>query len=91
MRVGRSVSGTTTTYLQDLASGLPHVLAETSAGTTTRYTYGMDQIAQVSKEQALGIEQISKAISDIDKSTQQSAAQSEELMRTMAAFQTSQA
>ena len=50
----------------------------------------MDQIAQVSKEQAVGIEQISKAISDIDEATQQSAAQSEELMSTMAAFQTSQ-
>jgi methyl-accepting chemotaxis protein len=41
----------------------------------------MDQIAQVSKEQALGIEQISKAIADI--------LQSEELVNTMTTFQTS--
>jgi methyl-accepting chemotaxis protein len=48
----------------------------------------MDEIARDSREQANGIEQISQAFSSIDKSTQHAAAQSEELIDAMSAFQT---
>ncbi|PDV97132.1 DUF6531 domain-containing protein [Candidatus Chloroploca asiatica] len=47
VRVGRTVDGTATSYLQDLAFGLPQVLVETSGADTTRYVLGLDQIAQV--------------------------------------------
>jgi len=47
VRVGRIVDGTATTYLQDLAGGLPIVLSETSGANTSRYVYGADLIAVV--------------------------------------------
>jgi RHS repeat-associated protein len=47
VRIERTVSGTTTEYLQDLASGLPVVLSETTGGNTLGYVYGSDLIAQV--------------------------------------------
>jgi len=47
VRIGRTVSGTATSYLQDLASGLPQVMAETTIGNTLQYVVGSDLIAQV--------------------------------------------
>ncbi|GIW91484.1 MAG: hypothetical protein KatS3mg109_1916 [Pirellulaceae bacterium] len=47
VRVGKTVNGTTTTYVQDLAAPLPVVLAETTGGQDTLYIYGLDLIAQV--------------------------------------------
>lgn len=46
VRVGRSVNGSATTYLQDLSAGLPIVLSETTGSNTSRYVYGSDLIAQ---------------------------------------------
>jgi methyl-accepting chemotaxis protein len=48
----------------------------------------MAEIARDAQEQAAGIEQISKAISSIDESTQKNAHESQELIAAMAAFQT---
>jgi RHS repeat-associated protein len=48
VRVGKTVSGTTTSYLQDLGAGLPTVVAETTSGNTVQYVLGTDMIAQVS-------------------------------------------
>jgi len=47
VRIGRTVSGTATSYLQDLAAGLPQVMSETSSGNTLQYVVGSDLIAQV--------------------------------------------
>jgi RHS repeat-associated protein len=47
VRVDRTVNDTTTADLQDLAGGLPVVLAETIGANTTQYVYGSDLIAQV--------------------------------------------
>jgi RHS repeat-associated protein len=47
VRIQRTVDSTTTSYLQDLASGLPVVLSETTGATTSRYVYGADLIALV--------------------------------------------
>jgi RHS repeat-associated protein len=47
VRVGRIVNGTGTAYLQDLAAGLPIVMAETTNANTARYVYGVDLISQV--------------------------------------------
>jgi RHS repeat-associated protein len=46
VRVGKSVNGSATDYVQDLAGGLPMVLADGGA-TTNRYVYGNDRLAQV--------------------------------------------
>lgn len=48
VRVGRTVDGATTAYLQDLASGLPVVLRETASGTPTDYVYGTDLVLGLS-------------------------------------------
>ena len=45
VRVGKSVSGSAITYLQDLASGLPVVVRETAGSTTTDYVRGVGLIA----------------------------------------------
>jgi len=50
VRVGKSVSGTPTTYVQDLGTGLPVVLVETTGGQDTLYLYGLDLIAQVQSD-----------------------------------------
>ena len=47
MRVERTVNGTATTYLQDLAAGLPVVLRETTSGTSTDYVYGVDIVTTI--------------------------------------------
>jgi RHS repeat-associated protein len=47
VRVGRTINSTATSYLQDLAAGLPVVLSETTAASTLRYVYGADLVAQV--------------------------------------------
>ena len=47
VRIERTVDATSTTYLQDLASGLPVVLSETTGASTSRYVYGADLIALV--------------------------------------------
>ena len=47
VRVGRTVNGTTTTYLQDLAAGLPVVLRETTSGANTDYVYGNDLLTSL--------------------------------------------
>jgi RHS repeat-associated protein len=48
VRVARTVDGTTTSYLQDLAAGLPVVLRETTGGAPAEYVYGNDLISLVS-------------------------------------------
>jgi methyl-accepting chemotaxis protein len=73
---GTSMIGTTLTSF-----------TEVSGKSNTASTL-MDEIARDSKEQASGIEQISEAFASIDKATQQSAVQSQQLMAAMAAFQT---
>jgi RHS repeat-associated protein len=47
VRIGKTVDSLTTNYLQDLAAGLPVVMAETTGGNTLEYVYGSDLIAQV--------------------------------------------
>ena len=47
VHVGKTVNGTATSDLQDLAAGLPVVMAETTGANTTQYVYGSDMIAQV--------------------------------------------
>ena len=47
VRVERTVNGTATTYLQDLAGGLPVVLRDTTSGTSTDYVYGVDLITTI--------------------------------------------
>ena len=47
VRVGKTVNGTATTYLQDQAAGLPVVMRETTGGTPVDYGYGIDLIAQI--------------------------------------------
>jgi len=48
----------------------------------------VEEIAAASKEQTQGIDQINKAVSEIDKTTQQNAASAEELAAVMAVFRT---
>jgi len=47
VRVGKTVNGIATTYVQDLAAPLPVVLVETTNGEDTLYIYGPDLIARV--------------------------------------------
>jgi RHS repeat-associated protein len=47
VRTGKIVDGVSTDYLQDLAAGLPVVMAETTGSVTSQYVYGSDLIAQV--------------------------------------------
>ena len=44
-RVSKTANGTTTRYLYDVSTSLPVVLAETTLGADTLYTYGADLIA----------------------------------------------
>ena len=46
VRLGKTVNGVTTSYLQDTAAGLPVVLAETTGGQSSWYLYGNDLLAQ---------------------------------------------
>ncbi len=46
VRVGYSVDGVSTSYLQDLGSGMAIVLRELTGTTTIDYLYGIDLIAQ---------------------------------------------
>jgi len=48
------------------------------------------EIAGASQEQAQGIEQVNKSLVEMDKTTQENAAQSEELTATMSMFKTAQ-
>jgi RHS repeat-associated protein len=52
MRVGRTVNGTATTYLQDLAAGLPVVMVESTNSIPTRYIYGTDLMTQLDNADA---------------------------------------
>jgi RHS repeat-associated protein/uncharacterized repeat protein (TIGR01451 family) len=45
VRLEKTVSGITTTYLQDVAAPLPVVLIETTAGQSSRYIHGNDLIS----------------------------------------------
>ena len=47
VRLGKTVNGTATSYVQDLQSPLPVVLEDTVSGQTNFYQYGRDLIAQV--------------------------------------------
>jgi len=47
VRLGKTVNGTATDYVQDVAAPLPVVLTETTGGQSSRYVYGNDLIAQV--------------------------------------------
>jgi RHS repeat-associated protein len=47
VRVSHTVNGSATSYLQDLAAGLPMVVAQTTGSDTLRYVNGLDLIAQV--------------------------------------------
>jgi RHS repeat-associated protein len=49
VRVGKTVNGTATSYVQDLAAPLPVVLSETTGGQTDRYVYGNDLLTLVSQ------------------------------------------
>lgn len=40
-----------TVYIRDVVSALPNVLAETTAGATVHYMYGLDQVAQLQDNQ----------------------------------------
>ena len=42
VRLGKTVNGVATSYLQDVAAPLPVVLSETTGGQTSRYVYGSD-------------------------------------------------
>ncbi len=53
VRVGRTVDGTATSYLQDLAGGLPVVLRETTGGNNTDYVYGSDLISSLAGGQVV--------------------------------------
>ncbi|MFH1744484.1 MAG: HAMP domain-containing methyl-accepting chemotaxis protein [bacterium] len=55
---------------------------------TGKATILVEEIANRSHEQALGIEQINKSLEEIDQSTQQNAIESERLTRAMSTFQT---
>ena len=46
VRRAQTVSGVETRYAVDVAAGLPQVLQETRSGATTRYLYGLDQLAR---------------------------------------------
>jgi RHS repeat-associated protein len=46
-RLGQTVNGTATAYVQDLGTALPMVLMETTGGQDTLYLYGLDLLAQV--------------------------------------------
>jgi RHS repeat-associated protein len=45
VRRSQIANGVETRYAVDVASGLPRVLQETRSGATTRYLYGLDQLA----------------------------------------------
>ena len=47
VRISRTINGTATSYMQDLATDLPMVMAETTDANTLRYVNGLDLIAQV--------------------------------------------
>lgn len=47
VRLGKTVNGAPTSYVQDVAAPLPVVLAETTAGQTTYYVYGLDLLYSV--------------------------------------------
>ncbi len=47
VRLGKSVNGTATGYLQDIGAPLPIVLIETTGGQSSRYVYGADLLALV--------------------------------------------
>lgn len=47
VRVGMAVDGAEAHFVQDIAGGLPQVLAETSGGQMTLYVYGVARLAQV--------------------------------------------
>ena len=46
VRLGKTVNGTATHYVQDVAVPLPVVLTETTGGHTSQYLYGYDLIAR---------------------------------------------
>ena len=46
VRLGKTVNGTATAYIQDIAAPLPVVLTETTAGQTNQYVYGNDLLAR---------------------------------------------
>jgi len=54
----------------------------------SKVKYLVEEIAAASKQQSQGIDQINKAVSEIDKTTQQNAASAEELAAVMAVFRT---
>jgi len=56
------------------------------AANTTKVGGLVDEIAVASNEQALGIEQLNKAVSEIDKSTQQNSANADLLASAVGAF-----
>jgi len=45
VRLGKTLNGTATNYLQDQTAGLPVVVRETTGGTISDYVYGVDLIA----------------------------------------------
>lgn len=47
VRLGKTVNGTATAYVQDIAAPLPVVLTETTAGQASQYVYGNDLLARV--------------------------------------------
>ena len=53
VRVGRTVNGITTAYLQDLAAGFSVVLRETTSGSHTNYVYGNDLKASINNDGVL--------------------------------------
>ena len=59
------------------------------AQQSAKATQLVDEINQLSSQQAQGVEQISKVLGDIDQATQSSAVQAQELIAAMAAFRTS--
>jgi len=48
VRLGKTVNGIVTDYLQDQAAGLPVVVRETASGTISEYVYGTDMLAMSS-------------------------------------------
>jgi hypothetical protein len=51
VRLVTSVNGQATKYVVDVVSGLPNVLAETTAGAAVHYMYGLGQVAQLQDNQ----------------------------------------
>ena len=69
----------------DLVQGTDQAFAEV-ATNTSKVGELVDQIAAASNEQALGIEQLNTAVSEIDKATQQNVANADMLASTASAF-----